>query len=201
MVLSVWSLFLWRIPMAIDRHFVNTLRPRQNRHPFPGDIFRLIFLNANVSFLLRFHWSLFLRFQCIYELTISQHWFRYWFGPSQATSHCLNQCWLVYERIGYTSFRLNELTHRTWDKMANISQTTFSNAVSSSKTLVFWLITIWYKFVPNYPTDNKSALVYDNGLAPAWRRAIIWTNLDIAHRYMSPVLNELITQILIKIMR
>ena len=57
---------------------------------------------------LRFHWSLFPRV----ELTISQHWFRYRLGAGQATSHYLNQWWLVYWRI-YASLSLNELTcHR-----------------------------------------------------------------------------------------
>ena len=53
---------------------------------------------------LRFHWSLFLRVQ----MTIFQHWFRSWLGADQATSHCLNQWWLVYWRI-YVSSGLNEL--------------------------------------------------------------------------------------------
>ena len=47
------------------------------------------------EFQLRFHWRLFLRVQ----LTVSQHWFKQWLGADQATSHCLNQWWLVYWRI------------------------------------------------------------------------------------------------------
>ena len=58
------------------------------------------------EFRLKFHWSLFLRFQ----LTIFKHWFRYWLGAVQATSHYLNQWWLVYWRI-YASLGLNELMH------------------------------------------------------------------------------------------
>ena len=38
---------------------------------------------------LKFHWSLFSRVQS----TIFQHWFRWWLGAGQATSHYLNQCW------------------------------------------------------------------------------------------------------------
>ena len=53
---------------------------------------------------LKFHWSLFLRFQ----LTIFQHWFRWWLGADQATSHYLNQWWLFYRRI-YASLGLNKL--------------------------------------------------------------------------------------------
>ena len=56
------------------------------------------------EFRLRFHWSLFLRF----ELTIFQHWFRWWLDAGQATSHYLSQWWLVYWRI-YASHGLNEL--------------------------------------------------------------------------------------------
>ena len=54
-----------------------------------------------LKFRLKFHWSLFLRFQ----LTIFQHWFRL---ADQATSHYLNQWWIVYWRI-YASLGLNEL--------------------------------------------------------------------------------------------
>ena len=58
------------------------------------------------EFRLKFHWSLFPRV----ELTIFQHWFRYWLGVVQATSHYLNQWWLVHRRI-YASLGLNELTY------------------------------------------------------------------------------------------
>ena len=84
---------------------INTLRPRQM-----DAISQTTFSNAfswmkMFKFQLKFHWSLFLRFQ----LTIFQHWFRYWLGAVQATSHYLNQWWLVYWRI-YASLGLNELT-------------------------------------------------------------------------------------------
>ena len=52
---------------------------------------------------LRFHWSLFLSV----ELTLFHQWFRLWLGAGSATSHCLNQCWLVHRRI-YASLGLNE---------------------------------------------------------------------------------------------
>ena len=57
-----------------------------------------------LEFRLKFHWSVFPKFQ----LTIFQHWFRYWLGAGQATSHYLNQWWLIYWRI-YASLGLNEL--------------------------------------------------------------------------------------------
>ena len=75
-------------------------------------IFQTTFSNAfswieMYEFRLGFHWSLFLRVQ----LTIIHHWFRQWLGAGQATSHCLNQWWLVYWRI-YASLGLNELINR-----------------------------------------------------------------------------------------
>ena len=73
-------------------------------------IFQTTFWNAFswmkiYQFRWRFHWNLFPRVQ----LTIFQHWFRQWLGAGQATSHYLNQWWLVYWRI-YASLGLNELT-------------------------------------------------------------------------------------------
>ena len=58
-----------------------------------------------LEFRLRNHWNLFVRF----EVTISQHWLRWWLGADQATSHYLSQWWVVYWRI-YASLGLNELT-------------------------------------------------------------------------------------------
>ena len=40
------------------------------------------------EFRFKFHWSLFPRVQ----LPLFQHWFRWWAGTEQATSHCLNHC-------------------------------------------------------------------------------------------------------------
>ena len=59
------------------------------------------------EFRLKFHWSLF----PMVQLTIFQHWFRWWLGAVQATSHYLNQWWLVYRRI-YASLGLNELSNK-----------------------------------------------------------------------------------------
>ena len=73
-------------------------------------IFRTTFSNGfpwmkMSTFWLKFHWSFFLGLQ----LAIFQHWFRQWLGAVQATSHCLNQWWLIYWRI-YVSLGLNQLT-------------------------------------------------------------------------------------------
>ena len=84
---------------------INTLRPRQNDRHFAQTMFSNTFSWMKMyEFRLKFHWSLFLRFQ----LTICQHWFRYWLGAVQATSHYLDQWWLVYWRI-YASLGLSEL--------------------------------------------------------------------------------------------
>ena len=85
---------------------LNTLRLRQDGRRFSQTRFSNAFSWMKMyEFHLKFHWSLCLRFQ----LTIFQHWFRYWLGAVQATSHYLNQWWLVYWHI-YASLGLNELT-------------------------------------------------------------------------------------------
>ena len=81
----------------------NTLRRRQNGRHFPDDIFNCIFFNKKVWISIKIHWSLLPRV----KLTIFQHWFRWWLGASQATSHFLNQWWLIYWCI-YASLGLNE---------------------------------------------------------------------------------------------
>ena len=82
----------------------NTLRPRQM-----DAISQTTFSNAfswmkMFEFRLTFQWSLFQRFQ----LTIFQHWFRYWLVAVEAANHYLNQWGLVYWQI-YASLGLNEL--------------------------------------------------------------------------------------------
>ena len=100
-----WLLMLWilvsRIPFNVfwthwgrDKMVTNFLTTFSNAFPWM----------KMHKFRLRFHWGLFLRVQ----LTISQHWLRKWLGADQATSHYLNQWWLVYWRI-YASLGLNEL--------------------------------------------------------------------------------------------
>ena len=78
-------------------------------------ILQTIFSNAfswmkMYEFRLRFHWSMFLRF----ESTIFQHWFHY-----------LNQWWLVYWRI-YTSLDLNELRFH-WRLFLRFQSTIFQH--------------------------------------------------------------------------
>ena len=72
-------------------------------------IFQTIFSNAfswmkMYKFRLRFHWSLLPGVR----LTIFQYWFRQWLGADQATSHCLDQWWLIYWRM-YASLGIHEL--------------------------------------------------------------------------------------------
>ena len=57
-----------------------------------ADIFQTTFWNGFSwikidKFWLKFHWNLFLEAQ----LTMFQHWFTWWLGTGQATSHYLNQ--------------------------------------------------------------------------------------------------------------
>ena len=82
---------------------LNTLRPRQNGRHFQTTISNAFSSMKIFEFRLRFYLSLLPRVQ----LTIFQHWFRKWLDGDQATSHYLNQWWLIYWRI-YASLGLNE---------------------------------------------------------------------------------------------
>ena len=99
------SLLAW----LCDKHnhvlWFNIFRPRQNGRNFPDDIFKCIVLNENVWISIKIS----LKFVPSVRLTIFQHWLRKWLGAVQATSHYMNQWWLVYWRI-YMSRGLIELT-------------------------------------------------------------------------------------------
>ena len=83
----------------------NALRPRQNGRHFPDKIWNAFSWMEMYKFWLCFPWNLFLWVQ----LTIFQHWIRYWLGVFQATSYYLIPHWLVCQHI-YESLGLNELT-------------------------------------------------------------------------------------------
>ena len=74
---------------------------RQSGHNFADDIFKCIFLNENAWILI----TITLRF----VPKVFQQWFRELLGAVQATSHYMNQWWLIYRRI-YASISLNKLT-------------------------------------------------------------------------------------------
>ena len=87
---------------------LNTLWPRQNGRQLSRRHFQMHFYWMKLyEFRLKCHCILFPRVQ----ITLFQHWFRQWLGAGQATSHYLNQWWLVYWRI-YASLGLNELINR-----------------------------------------------------------------------------------------
>ena len=97
-----WWLSARLVAPPLCRSCINTLKPTQNGPNFPDNIFNGFFLYENELWL-QFHWSLFQRVQ----LTIFQHWFRFWLF----LSHFLNQWCLVYWRI-YMSLGLSEWNHR-----------------------------------------------------------------------------------------
>ena len=72
------------------------------------------------------------------------------------------------------------LTHLTLDKMAGISQTTFSDAFSRMKMLEFRLQFDWNFFLVS--PWQYVCIGLDNDLAPNRRQTIAWTNADPVHR-------------------
>ena len=85
-------------------NIVNSLRLRQNGRHFPDDIFKYIFLNENVWISIKILLK-FVPMSPIYNISSLVQIMAY---ADQATSHYLNQWWLVYWRI-HASLGLNEL--------------------------------------------------------------------------------------------
>ena len=111
-------------------------------------ILQTAFLSAFSSmtmheFWLKVHWSLFLTVQ----LTIFQHWFRWWLGAYQATSHYLNQWWLDYRQIYRPRWGLN--------KMAAIVLLTCSTAFSGKQKSLYW-----WKFQRGIYLNNTDSFLW-----------------------------------------
>ena len=104
MLCSSSAVNIWCVMSRISRvnliWLLSTLRPRQNGRHFPDDIFECIFLNENVWIPIKnSQWSFLLLKFGHFISTIFQHWFRWWLGTDQATSHYLNQ-WYIYASLG-----------------------------------------------------------------------------------------------------
>ena len=70
--------------------WINNVKSEQSDRRFGDDIFVYIFVKRICSyFLLKVHCSLFL----MVHLANVQHWFKYWLGTDEATSHHLSQWW------------------------------------------------------------------------------------------------------------
>ena len=101
---QIWTFFFTNPRLNWGRMTLSSLRPRPNRRHFADDIFKCIFENENewISPRISLKFVLKVRINNIPSLFI------YLLGAVQATSHYLNQWWLVYWRI-YASLGLNEL--------------------------------------------------------------------------------------------
>ena len=94
------------------------------------------------EFRLIFHWSLFVRVQS----TIFQHWSRYWLGAVQATSHYLNQRWLVYRRIcAWLGLNVN------WHPVSATFQTTQPRTRASERAIIVSKFFSYIRKDFNYP--------------------------------------------------
>ena len=119
---------------------INTLRPRQNGHHFPDDIFKWILVNEIIWILIKISLKFVPRGQIdnIPALIKIMAWRR-----DQATSHYLNQLWLVYWRL-YVSFSLNELMYYALYAMLVLPQYLRWNITFSRFQLKSTIVSIIY---------------------------------------------------------
>ena len=88
-------------------------------------------------------------------------------------------CWLSYS-LRIIPDHCDGFTHLLRDKMAVISQTTFSNAFSCMKKFEFWLKFHWSLFLRVQLTITKHWFKWwHDGLVLNRWQAIIWTNADL----------------------
>ena len=130
-------------PIYIAPVQVNTLRPRQNGRRFADDTFKRIFLIEMLECRLRFHWNLFLRVQ-LTALVQKLAWRRPGDKPlSEPMLVCLLTHICVTRPQWVKWHWWTWLTHWSWDKMAAIFQTTFSDTFSWMKMYEFCLRFHW----------------------------------------------------------
>ena len=107
-------------------------------------------------FRLRFHWS----FSPSVQLTIFQHWFKWWLGAGQATSHCRNQWRLVCRRM-YVSLGLNELRPWIWwNDHADVCFSTFLTICLAFRIHVIY-------------TEFDSSLYWPRKVTKPWNNLLI----------------------------
>ena len=143
------------------------------------------------SFVLWFelHWSFFVRVQ----LTLNKHWFRWWLGAEQATSHYLNQCW-PSSLMNKCGTRGDELTHLAPVRCGS----NFQECFQTIYIIIAWALTV------NFLTGKyhrmslmKNQHWFRHWLGATRQQAITCTNVDpdLCH-HMASVGNDLTQEFL-----
>ena len=133
MTICVWSRSNHNLFRLCWIHMVLTHWGRDEMDNISQTTFSNVFSSMKMfEFRLKFHWRLFPRVQ----FTICQPWFRWWLGAVQATSHYLNQWWIVYRRI-YASLGLNELNRCVSTHLR------MQCKITNTHPLVTWSATHW----------------------------------------------------------
>ena len=158
---------------------IKWVRPKPNGLHFAGNIFKWFFLSDIICISIKITTSHYLNWNCDQDL-----------------SYHLTK--LVHDELTLISLVIDILT---LNKMADILQIIFSNAVSSVKVCIFWFkfhrslikqqanadpvhwhiyasLTHWGR-VMHICIIKLTTIGSDNGLLPGRRQAIIWTNAGI----------------------
>ena len=131
------------------------------------------------EFRLKFHWRLFLKVQ----LTIFQHWFRYWLGAEQATSHYLNQWWP-------SSTTHTCVTRPQWGKGSLPSTSQIATRVGNLMMIQLqWLVFILQLIVQHESTKQiKDAIQYITKRYPVLLSCMLYANISTVYfRHCRPV--------------
>ena len=132
---------------------INSLRPRQNRRHFPDDIFKSILLNESIWI----SFEISPKFVPKGPINNNPSLVQIMACSRQASSHFLNQWWLVYWRI-YASLGLNELNSLAPGRFDyNLKLVNFK--LLSMKKFLSIFCEIVIRWMPHHLTDHKSTLI------------------------------------------
>ena len=124
-------------------HFwqINTLKIRQNCFHFADDFFKRMFLNENVKISIRFS----LKIVPKGPIDNKSAMVHKWLGVEQATSHYLNQWWLVYWHIYHDDVIKWKHFPRYWPFVRGIHRSPVNSLHKGQwrGALMFSLICVW----------------------------------------------------------
>ena len=164
------------------------------------DNFKCIFFNEND----RIPTQISLRFIARSPIDNKQHWFRWWLGAEQATSHCLSQCWpRSLSPYGVTrpqwvnqqsSTRVNSLAPERCG--SNFTSVVFKCILHMD--ILSTSCDIGHSWVPQSPTDDNSTL---NTTTPHWSLVNIGSGNDLVPSGNKPLPKPMLSQISVTISR
>ena len=172
----------WKLRQHLQGKWIDPLMPRQNGSNFADNISLPILVYENCLF--KFHWNLFLSVKSTISQIVTWHQsgiqrIQWWSNSSTHT--CVTLPWWGSSRCCVTSqtkfsvYFLPCINQHFWIMSAQY-QPFCSGYVELS---IYCLSLTHWGWVTHICVGKLTIIGSDNGLSPAWRQVIIWTNAGI----------------------